>query len=69
MQRAKEACAPQTKLIGVTVLTSMNAEQLNGTGVQDTPEAQVLRLAKLTQSAGGLGRRCLLRQRTRYTQQ
>lgn len=52
MQRAKEACAPDTKLIGVTVLTSMNAEQLNGVGVNDTPEAQVLRLAKLTQQAG-----------------
>lgn len=52
MQAAKAACAPETKLIGVTVLTSMNADQLNGVGVDDTPETQVLRLAKLTQEAG-----------------
>ena len=52
MQAAKAACAPQTKLLGVTVLTSMNASQLGQTGVPDSPEAQVVRLAKLTQTAG-----------------
>ena len=52
MQAAKAACAPETKLLGVTVLTSMNAAQLAQTGVPDTPEEQVVRLAKLTQDAG-----------------
>jgi len=40
------------RLLAVTVLTSMDARQLNGTGVRDTPAVQVLRLAKLAASAG-----------------
>lgn len=39
-------------LIGVTVLTSMEREQLTAIGVQDAPEAQVLRLARLVSQAG-----------------
>lgn len=39
-------------LIAVTVLTSMTAEDLKETGCQNTPEQQVLNLAKLTQSSG-----------------
>ncbi|MDO9220561.1 MAG: orotidine-5'-phosphate decarboxylase [Thiobacillus sp.] len=36
-------------LIAVTVLTSMSADDLSEVGVTDTPEDQVLRLARLTQ--------------------
>ena len=39
-------------LIAVTVLTSMDQEQLKGIGVTASPEEQVLRLAQLTKHAG-----------------
>ena len=39
-------------VIAVTVLTSMDAEQLAAIGIQATPAKQVLRLARLTQEAG-----------------
>ncbi|MBO4619596.1 MAG: orotidine-5'-phosphate decarboxylase [Victivallales bacterium] len=39
-------------VIAVTVLTSMDAEQLQALGIQATPAEQVLRLARLTQAAG-----------------
>ena len=39
-------------VIAVTVLTSMDADQLEAIGIQATPAEQVLRLAKLTQEAG-----------------
>lgn len=39
-------------VIAVTVLTSMDAEQLAAIGIQATPAEQVLRLARLTQEAG-----------------
>ncbi|EGP20267.1 orotidine 5'-phosphate decarboxylase [Halomonas sp. TD01] len=41
-----------THLIAVTVLTSMQAEDLRETGIDDTPEEHVLRLAALTQQSG-----------------
>ncbi|APD94249.1 orotidine 5'-phosphate decarboxylase [Alteromonas mediterranea] len=56
MQAAKEAIAtsrnPQTKLIAVTVLTSMDNAQLADVVSGVTPEQQVLRLAALTEKAG-----------------
>ena len=56
MQAAKEAIAastnPQTKLIAVTVLTSMDEAQLADVVSGVTPEQQVLRLAALTERAG-----------------
>ncbi|MGB2080102.1 MAG: orotidine-5'-phosphate decarboxylase [Vibrio sp.] len=39
-------------LIAVTVLTSMEASDLQGIGIDIAPQEQVLRLAKLTQQAG-----------------
>ena len=45
----KETCKT---VIAVTVLTSMDAEQLNAIGVQASPAEQVLRLARLTKEAG-----------------
>ena len=56
MKAAKEAIAnsshPQTKLIAVTVLTSMDQAQLSDVIDNVTPQQQVLRLCKLTQQAG-----------------
>ncbi len=56
MQAAKEAIStssnPQTKLIAVTVLTSMDEAQLADVVSGVTPEQQVLRLAALTEKAG-----------------
>lgn len=39
-------------LIAVTVLTSMDADELRQTGVSDAPELQVRRLARLAQASG-----------------
>lgn len=39
-------------LIGVTVLTSMDAESLEEVGIHDTPLNEVLRLSKLAQESG-----------------
>ena len=72
MQAAREALAelPQRPLlIGVTVLTSMSAEDLAETGIAAAPGDQVMRLASLTQACGLDGVVCsaqeaaLLRQR------
>jgi orotidine-5'-phosphate decarboxylase len=50
---AQAASAPGSpKLLAVTVLTSMDAAELGGVGVSDTPAAQVLRLAQLARAAG-----------------
>ncbi|UXZ52970.1 orotidine-5'-phosphate decarboxylase [Halomonas sp. 7T] len=47
-----------THLIAVTVLTSMQTEDLNETGVAATPQEQVMRLASLTQQSGLSGVVC-----------
>lgn len=52
MKAAKAACASETKLLAVTVLTSLDDSNLTAVG-QSVPAAdQVERLARLTQSAG-----------------
>lgn len=55
MEHARQALesfgADRPQLIGVTVLTSMDAEQLHAIGVATEPEKHVLRLAKLTQQS------------------
>jgi orotidine-5'-phosphate decarboxylase len=43
---------PQTKLIAVTVLTSMDQQQLNDVVSDVTPAQQVLKLAQLTKNSG-----------------
>lgn len=40
------------RVVAVTVLTSLDAEQLQAVGIDTPPEAQVLRLARLTAQAG-----------------
>lgn len=54
MEAARDAVAdhPRLKLIAVTVLTSMGANDLAEIGLTGTPEEAVLRLARLTQQAG-----------------
>lgn len=52
MAAAREACASATKVIGVTVLTSMDGSDLTSVGVNDSPASQVERLAALARSAG-----------------
>jgi orotidine-5'-phosphate decarboxylase len=50
---AASAAGPgRPKVIAVTVLTSMDAADLNETGVQGTPADQVIRLATLARDAG-----------------
>jgi orotidine-5'-phosphate decarboxylase len=58
-RRAAEAAGPaRPKLLAVTVLTSLSAEALAETGVNATPQAQVLRLARLALAAGADGLVC-----------
>ncbi|MBE1301094.1 MAG: orotidine-5'-phosphate decarboxylase [Alteromonadaceae bacterium] len=56
MVAAKEALQPygenRPKLIAVTVLTSMDAEQLSKTGIHVAPQLHVMHLANLTKAAG-----------------
>ena len=55
LSAAAEAAASTSeapRLLAVTVLTSMDAAQLHGIGVPDSPATQVLRLGKLASSAG-----------------
>lgn len=56
MSAAREALAEygdkRPKLIAVTVLTSMDSEQLSKTGIHQNPQLHVLHLANLTKSAG-----------------
>jgi len=55
LQAAREAIAGESHqplLIGVTVLTSLSAADLAGTGIDDTPAGQVQRLAGLCHAAG-----------------
>jgi orotidine-5'-phosphate decarboxylase len=51
-QEALAGLAQRPCLIAVTVLTSMNADDLAEVGVADAPADQVLRLARLTQACG-----------------
>lgn len=56
--KAQQQHAPNLRLLGVTVLTSMSAQQLNQIGVAGTPEAQVVRLGRLAVDAGLRGLVC-----------
>jgi orotidine-5'-phosphate decarboxylase len=56
---AEAAAAPGApRLLAVTVLTSMDANELISVGVSGTPAEQVLRLAKLAKAAGIDGMVC-----------
>jgi orotidine-5'-phosphate decarboxylase len=56
---AEAACAPGSpRLLAVTVLTSMDANELAGIGITASPAEQVLRLARLAQASGIDGMVC-----------
>lgn len=52
MAAARDAMASSTKVIGVTVLTSLDGQDLADIGVAGAPDAQVARLAELSRAAG-----------------
>ncbi len=52
MEDAKAAAGANTKVVAVTVLTSLDDHDLNRVGVSDAPDAQVARLAALAHDAG-----------------
>jgi orotidine-5'-phosphate decarboxylase len=52
MEDAKAAAGQHTKVVAVTVLTSLDDHDLTRIGVSDDPHAQVERLAMLAQEAG-----------------
>lgn len=61
MECAVETAAevlPQTRLLGVTVLTSMDKTQLGGIGIARSPMEQVEQLAKLAVQSGMKGLVC-----------
>ncbi|MEA3058748.1 MAG: orotidine-5-phosphate decarboxylase, partial [Sphingomonadales bacterium] len=49
---AKAAAPAATKVVAVTVLTSLDESDLAATGIQGSPEAQVARLAELARDSG-----------------
>lgn len=57
-RKAQQAANPDLLLLGVTVLTSINDEELRGIGCPDSPATQVSRLAQLGTSAGLAGFVC-----------
>jgi orotidine-5'-phosphate decarboxylase len=52
MEDAKAAAANGTKVVAVTMLTSLDARDLVRTGVSGTASEQVMRLAELAEAAG-----------------
>ena len=52
MAAAKAAAPPRTKVVGVTVLTSLDRSDLDAVGIDRSPAAQVKRLAALARSSG-----------------
>lgn len=52
LEAAKAAASPKTKVVAVTVLTSLDGSDLRSIGVAADPREQVERLAELARSAG-----------------
>ncbi len=52
LEDAKAAAGENTKVVAVTMLTSMDQRDLERTGVQGTPHDHVMRLAELAEASG-----------------
>ena len=52
MEDAKAAASPHTKVVAVTMLTSLDASDLTATGIGGSAHDQVVRLATLAMAAG-----------------
>ena len=52
LENARAAALPTTKIVAVTVLTSLDEKDLAAAGVRGSPADQVARLAALAESAG-----------------
>lgn len=52
MEAAKDACGDQTKLLAVTILTSLDQEAITKVGYQNELSDQVIRMAKLAENSG-----------------
>ncbi|WP_120078329.1 orotidine-5'-phosphate decarboxylase [Aurantiacibacter odishensis] len=52
MEDAKAAAGENTRVVAVTMLTSLDERDLERTGVQGTPHDHVMRLAELAQDSG-----------------
>ena len=52
LEQAKAAAPPSTRVVAVTVLTSLDADDLRSAGVAGTPTEQVERLAALARKSG-----------------
>lgn len=52
VEEARKAGSKRMKILGVTVLTSLDEGDLRATGVVGTPQEQVLRLAQLAKDSG-----------------
>lgn len=52
LEAAKAAASPETRVVAVTVLTSLDGDDLCSIGVDSEPREQVERLAALARSAG-----------------
>lgn len=52
MKAAKAACPDNTKLLAVTILTSLDEDAINQVGYTSNVREQVVKMAKLTQDAG-----------------
>jgi orotidine-5'-phosphate decarboxylase len=52
LEEAKAAAPSSTKVVAVTVLTSLDGRDLTDIGVGDKPDAQVSRLAELARTSG-----------------
>jgi len=52
MEAAKDACGDTTKLLAVTILTSLDQEAIAKVGYQNELSGQVIRMAKLAENSG-----------------